>query len=180
MPTPDIQRRLLEAIEQNPDTTQAGLAAQLGVAVGSVNWYMKRLIRKGYVKVTHLQRRKLKYFLTPQGLALKARLTSQYMEASLRLYRELRRAAQDTLSEVDGAGYRAVYLAGDGDAAEIFRLTCLERGVGLATGSDDMLPQVAVDGADFVVQWPEQASHGEKTGVGVDAVGSADRGVRNG
>ena len=61
MASPDLERRLLEAIEQNPDATQAGLATQLGVAVGSVNWYMKRLIRKGYVKATQLQRRRLKY-----------------------------------------------------------------------------------------------------------------------
>ena len=64
MSTSDIQRRLLEAIEQNPDTTQASLATQLGVAVGSVNWHLKRMTRKGYVKVTQLQRRKLKYFVT--------------------------------------------------------------------------------------------------------------------
>ncbi|MFN2169479.1 MAG: winged helix-turn-helix transcriptional regulator, partial [Anaerolineae bacterium] len=66
MESSDLERRLLEALEENPDTTQATLAAQLGVAVGSVNWVLKRLVRKGYVKVTHLQRRKLKYFVTPQ------------------------------------------------------------------------------------------------------------------
>ncbi|MBN1953988.1 MAG: winged helix-turn-helix domain-containing protein [Anaerolineae bacterium] len=42
--------RILEALERNPETTQANLAAQLGVAVDSVNGYIKRLIRKGYVK----------------------------------------------------------------------------------------------------------------------------------
>ena len=152
----DIQRRLLEAIEQDADTTQAGLASQLGVAVGSVNWYLKRLIHKGYVKVTHLQRRKLKYFLTPQGLTLKARLTSQYMEASLRVYRELRQAARDTLAEVKRAGYEVVHLEGKDEAAEIFRLTCLEQEVKLASGAEDGLPIVCVQGADFVVRWPEQ------------------------
>ena len=160
MSTSDIQRRLLEAIEQNPDTTQASLATQLGVAVGSVNWHLKRMTRKGYVKVTQLQRRKLKYFLTPQGLALKARLTSQYIEASLRLYRELRQAARDVLTEVTVAGYGAAYLDGTGDAAEIFRLSCLEHGVKLASGSDDTLPVVAVEGTRFVVYWPEGAAQG--------------------
>ena len=160
MSSPDMQRRLLEAIEKNPETTQASLATQLGVAVGSVNWVLKRMTRKGYVKVTQLQRRKLKYFLTPQGLALKARLTSQYMEASLRLYRELRQAARDALTEVNAAGYGAAYLDGNGDAAEIFRLTCLERGVKLMSGSDDTLPVVAVEGTRFVVYWPDGAAQG--------------------
>src|SRR3990170_4664058 len=100
MPNDEHQLRILEEIERNPETTQASLAAQLGVAVGSVNWYIKRLINKGYVKVTHLQRRKLKYFLTPSGLALKVRLTRSYMEVSLWVYRELREAAQAALADV--------------------------------------------------------------------------------
>ena len=153
----DLERRLLEAIEENPDTTQATLAAQLGVAVGSVNWYLKRLIRKGYVKVTHLQRRKLKYFLTPQGLALKAHLTSQYMKASLRVYRELREEAQAVLDEVQEAGYTALGLEGQGDAVEIFRLSCLEQGVRVAAGAGDGLPLVQVDGLGFVVRWPSSS-----------------------
>ena len=104
--------RILEALECNPETTQAKLAAQLGVAVGSVNWYLKRLIHKGYVKATKMERRRLKYFVTPQGLAVKAHLTSQYMEASLRVYRELRQAAKEknpasSLPEVrsEGTGF---------------------------------------------------------------------------
>ena len=152
----DIQRRLLEAIENNPETTQANLADQLGVAVGSVNWYLKRLIRKGYVKVTHLQRRKLRYFLTPQGLALKVHLTSQYMEASLQMYRELRGAAQDVLDEVQSAGYDVVHLDDDNEAAEIFRLTCLEQDVRIVAEEMDHVPKVRVEGTGFEVQWPER------------------------
>ena len=79
----DQELRILEAIERDPDITQASLAVQLGVAVGRINWYLKRLVGKGYVKVTHLQRRKLHYFLTPSGLALKFELTRSYMEVSL-------------------------------------------------------------------------------------------------
>src|SRR5512135_84101 len=96
--------RILEAIERDPDVTQANLAVQLGVAVGSINWYLKRLVSKGYVKVTHLQRRKLHYFLTPSGLALKFQLTRSYMDVSLRVYRELRAAAREALSEVQRRG----------------------------------------------------------------------------
>ena len=157
MSTLDIQRRLLEEIEKNPDTTQATMAGQLGVAVGSVNWYLKRLVRKGYVKVTRLQRRKLKYFITPQGLALKAHLTSQYLEASLRVYRELRQSARDTLTEVQEAGFRAVYIEGNSEAIEIFRLTCLEQNVSVASNRSDNVPTVTVQGADFSILWPDSA-----------------------
>lgn len=163
MSTFDIQRRLLEAIEKSPDTTQASLAAQLGVAVGSVNWYLKRLIRKGYVKVTHLQRRKLRYFVTPQGLALKAHLTSQYLEASLHVYRELRQAAREALTEVKQAGYKAVHLEEDGEAGEIFRLTCMELDVKVVARSVDQLPTIGLQGLTFVIYWPEAKSQNAQT-----------------
>ncbi len=149
--------RILEALEHNPDTTQANLAAQLGVAVGSVNWYLKRLIRKGYVKATKMERRRLKYFVTPQGLAVKAHLTSQYMEASLRVYRELRDAARETLSQVRAQGYTAVKVDGMDEAMEIFCLTCLEQDVHVERNSSVLLPVIRAEGTQFVLEWPEES-----------------------
>jgi DNA-binding MarR family transcriptional regulator len=150
--------RILETLEENPEITQAGLAARLGVAVGSANWYLKRLVHKGYVKVAHLQRRKMKYFVTPEGLALKARLTLQYMRASLRTYRELRQAAQEVLRQVRQAGYAAVRIDDQDEAAEIFCLTCLEEGVRVEKGSFLALPKVRAEGTRFVVELPEGGS----------------------
>jgi DNA-binding MarR family transcriptional regulator len=147
--------RILEALERNPETTQANLAAQLGVAVGSVNWCLKRLIRKGYVKATKMQRRRLKYFVTPQGLAVKAHLTSQYMEASLRIYRELRQTAKEMLAQVRGAGYAAIIANERNEAMDIFRLTCLEEGMRIEKTPSAPLPEVRADGTGFSVEWPE-------------------------
>jgi DNA-binding MarR family transcriptional regulator len=120
---------LLEQIEHDPDVTQASLATRLGVAVGTVNWHLKRLIAKGYVKVKRAERRKLRYIITPEGIALRARLTVDYIEQSMLLYRNTRQRVVDLLGEVKRAGYSAVRLAGDGDIADICRLTCLEQGV---------------------------------------------------
>jgi len=161
MPNAEHELRILEALEQEPDTTQAGLAAQLGVAVGTVNWYLKRLIKKGYVKTKQLERRNLKYFVTPSGLALKARLTKEYMEVSLRVYRQLRRAAKETLAEVSEAGYDGVTIEASGEsgsegAVEIFRLTCLEQGMAV-DGATAGLPRIRPDGRAFAIAWPEGA-----------------------
>jgi len=98
--------RLLEEIAREPDTTQADLAAGLGLAVGSVNWYLKRLIKKGYIKVTRLQRRRLRYLITPQGMAEKARLTYQFMQASLHVYRQARQEGAGAPGR-EGQGGRA-------------------------------------------------------------------------
>jgi DNA-binding MarR family transcriptional regulator len=123
---------LLEHIEHDPDVTQASLASQLGVAVGTVNWYLKRLVAKGYVKVKRAQRRKLRYIITPEGIAFRARLTINYIETSMRLYRRTRQHVLELLAEARQAGYQRVRLAGEGDIADICRLTCLEQGMLLA------------------------------------------------
>jgi DNA-binding MarR family transcriptional regulator len=149
------QLRILETLEREPDTTQANLAAQLGVAVGTVNWYLKRMMRKGYVKAKQMERRRLKYFVTPTGLALKARLTKEYMEVSLRVYRELRQAARETLARVHDSGHAKVKVDGKGEAMDIFRLTCLEEGVGIERNPSAPLPEVWAEGTRFVVEWPE-------------------------
>lgn len=163
MSSTEHELRILEEIERNPETTQANLAAQLGVAVGSVNWYVKRLINKGYIKVTHLQRRKLRYFLTPSGLALKVKLTRSYMDVSLRLYRELRQQARQILAQVRRAGYTTIYIEGKDEACEILRLTCLEQGVSVETKSAGV-PIVRAEGTQFIVTWPEDSAG--KAGAG--------------
>ena|SRR3990172_6557624 len=133
---------LLEEIAQDPDTTQSTLATRLGVAVGTVNWYLKRLVAKGYIKVKRAERRKLRYILTPEGLALRTQLTLNYVETSMALYRRVREQSRVALAEAQAHGARAVHIIGDGDLADVCRLTCLELGV--AVVPDTTRSEVAV------------------------------------
>lgn len=125
----DRELNLLEQIEMDPDITQATLADRLDVAVGTVNWHLKRLVSKGYIKVKRAQRRKLRYIITPEGIALRARLTVNYIETSLNLYRRIRLRVLELLAQVKQAGFDSVMIDGEGDIADICRLTCLEQGV---------------------------------------------------
>lgn len=149
--------QLLEAIATEPETTQADLAAQVGVAVGTVNWYLKRWSKKGYVKIRRISRWQWSYLLTPEGIARKTRLASEYVEASLTLYRRTREEAKQVLSEVKAAGYRQVGMMGDGEIADICRLTCLEMGVELRVNPlDNALPLIQISGAHLVLLWPDE------------------------
>lgn len=141
---------ILEKIEQDPDATQASLAAQLGVAVGTINWHLKRLVAKGYVKVRRVERRKLRYIITPEGLALRARLTLDYIQNSFHLYRLVRSRMIQTLAEVRKMGYSAVRLNGDGDVADVCRLTCLEQGVTIVDDPD--VPLLVIQGLKVFIQ----------------------------
>jgi len=141
---PGRELALLENIERNPDITQASLATQLGVAVGTVNWHLKRLIAKGYVKIKRAERKKLRYIITPEGIALRARLTVDYIEQQFSLYRDTRVRVKEHLEKVRLAGYDRIRLVGEGDVADICRLSCLEQG--MAISADGNVPMLVVEG----------------------------------
>lgn len=151
---PANELQLLEALEESPETTQADLAAQLGVAVGTVNWYLKRWSKKGYVKISRINRWKWRYLLTAEGIARKTRLASEYVEASMRLYRLTRERAKSLLKEVRNSGYNQVRIAGTGEIAEICRLTCIERGIEVVHAPDGSLPILQIEGTRLTLEWP--------------------------
>jgi DNA-binding MarR family transcriptional regulator len=141
---------ILENIEKDPDTTQAALASGLEVAVGTVNWHLKRLIEKGYVKVSRAERRKLKYIITPEGIALRTRLTLDYIQNSFNLYRLVRRRAIGALVDLQEQGINQVRIEGDGDVAEICRLTCMEQNMKVTT--DSKAPLLAINGLRISIE----------------------------
>lgn len=147
--------QLLEALEAEPETTQADLAARAGVAVGTVNWYLKRWSSKGFVVVKRINRWRWRYLLTPQGMAEKGRLATKYVEASMWIYRHSREQAKELLQQVQSAGYDEVVIDGDGDIADVCRLTCLEYGLKHSLGSDGSRPLIIITGYELDLLWPE-------------------------
>lgn len=146
---------LLEQVEYDPDVNQSTLATQLGVAVGTVNWHLKRLIAKGYVKVQRAERKKLRYIITPEGIALRARLTIDYIERSFDLYRKTRLRVKEHLDAVRAAGFNRVRIAGEGDVADVCRLSCLEQGFGVVRDED--VPVLEVRGFKVMLNMGDRA-----------------------
>jgi DNA-binding MarR family transcriptional regulator len=73
---------LLTSVEQDGKRSQRRIAAELGIALGLVNAYLKRCVKKGLVKVHDAPARRYAYYLTPHGFAEKSRLTVQYLTDS--------------------------------------------------------------------------------------------------
>ena len=146
---------LLEQIENDPDVNQSTLATQLGVAVGTVNWHLKRLIAKGYVKAKRAERKKLRYIITPEGIALRARLAVDYVEKSFSIYRKTRQRVKDHLTKVQEAGYNQVRILGKGDVVDICKLTCIEQGIEIVNDKD--APVLRVDGFKVKLQMEDSA-----------------------
>jgi len=149
-PDPARELILLEEIEHDPDVSQATLASQLGVAVGTVNWHIKRFISKGYIKVKRAQRRKLRYIITPEGIAFRARLTINYIEQSMRLYRRIRLRVRDLIDEVQHSGFDELRIQGEGEIADICRLTCLEQQIKIVDSTN--VPVLLIEGTKVQLQ----------------------------
>lgn len=117
---------LLTELERDGAVTQRSLAIKLGVALGLTNLYLKRLARKGYVKVTTIPSHRIRYLLTPQGFAEKSRLTYLYMQYSLSHYRDMRARLRDVLSQVTVGGGRRIVIFGTSEFAEMAYLSLRE------------------------------------------------------
>lgn len=120
--------KMLEAVEQNSRITQRSLAHKVGIALGLTNIYLKRLVRKGYIKCVNVQSNRISYLITPRGIAEKARLTYEFMDYSLHLYGEVRQHLRDVLQECAAAD-RRVAIYGRGEAAELAYLSLKEFGL---------------------------------------------------
>jgi len=144
---------ILQHIEVEPDTTQASLASRLGVAVGTVNWHLKRLVEKGYVKVKRAERKKLRYIITPEGIALRARLLVDFINSSMEMYRLVRNRSTKAIKDLKLQGYYSVKIEGNGDIAEVLKLTCMEWGIEIV--EDGITPNLNIVGLKIFTEIEE-------------------------
>ena len=129
--------QLLEEIEKNHMPSQRHLARQLNISLGLVNSFVKRLAQKGYFKITHIPKNRVKYILTPKGAAEKTRLTYEYIKYSYTFYRDARIKLRKLLSELEGQGVGSIAFYGISDFAEIAFLSLQETGISLAAIFDN-------------------------------------------
>lgn len=117
---------LLTAIDRRSDLSQRYLARDLGVALGLANSYLRRCVRKGFVKIHEAPANRFLYYLTPNGFAEKARLTAAYLSSSLSFYRQAAESCAKAFEHCAQAGARGILLCGLSDLAEIALLRARE------------------------------------------------------
>jgi DNA-binding MarR family transcriptional regulator len=120
---------LLTAIGEGRPLTQRALSQRLGVALGLTNLYLKRVVGKGYVKISRLDRRRLGYLLTTRGIAQRSRLTYEHMTYWASLYRRARATLREGLTPLLARGMQRIALYGTGEPAELAYITLRELGV---------------------------------------------------
>lgn len=123
-----IMRGLLESVARDGAKSQRHLATELDIALGLVNAYLRRCIKRGLVKVSQVPARRYAYYLTPKGFAEKSRLTAEYLSFSFGFFRQ---AKADCALMLEAARMRKLtrlVLAGRSDLAEIAAICALETG----------------------------------------------------
>lgn len=124
-----IIRDLLERIDGDEEINQRALASELGIALGMTNAYVKRCVKKGWVKVRQVPARRYRYYLTPKGFAEKSRLTAEYFSDSLKFFRRARQSFQRLYADLKSQGVNRVILCGADELTEIAILCAFHHGI---------------------------------------------------
>ena len=148
---------LLTELERDGAITQRSLSMKLGVALGLTNLYLKRLARKGYIKITTIPSHRIRYLLTPQGFTEKSRLTYLYMQYSLSHYRDIRARLRGRLTQATAEGVRRLVIYGTGELAEMAYLSMKEMNLTLVGFIDDGKREhflsYPVSGPEAIIDW---------------------------
>ncbi len=118
---------LLDAVGKQSNVSQRHLASNMGIALGLANSYLKRCIRKGFIKISEAPANRYLYYLTPKGFAEKSRLTAKYLAYSFAFYRKAGDSCIDVFNKCEVNGWHRILLYGMSDLAEIATLRAQER-----------------------------------------------------
>jgi DNA-binding MarR family transcriptional regulator len=125
-----IVLNLLNSVDDGAQS-QRRIAEDLGIALGLVNAYLKRCIKKGLVKVRQAPARRYAYYLTPQGFAEKSRLTVEYLSYSFSFFREAKADCARAFALAKERNLQTLVLSGKSDLAEIAILSSVDSGVSI-------------------------------------------------
>jgi DNA-binding MarR family transcriptional regulator len=127
---------LLTSVETDGARSQRRIAAELGVALGLVNAYLKRAIKKGFVKVGQAPARRYAYYLTPQGFSEKSRLTIEYLSSSFSLFRQAKEDYGQAFDRAHALGFQRIVLTGKSDLCEIAILCAVDSPISIVAVVD--------------------------------------------
>ena len=137
--------RLLEELERNPIVSQRELSHKFGIALGVTNACLKRMARKGLIRIRDLNPRKIGYYLTPKGFIEKTRLTIHLISFRVQHYSELKKAIANRLLEMQRDGRQRIVFYGVSDEMEVAYITLQGvnlKLVGIVEDDEKIIPRI--------------------------------------
>jgi len=114
---------LLQELEKNPIVSQRELSNKFGIALGVTNACLKRMVRRGWIRITSLNHHKIGYFLTPKGFAEKTKLTIHLISWTAKHYSALKDIVGKRLLDAQNTGLQRIAFYGISDEMEIAYIT---------------------------------------------------------
>ena len=129
--------RVLDEIEKDRNASQRDISSSTGIALGYTNQIIKRLVRKGLIKTSKINAKRVAYYLTPTGFSEKINLVVKYAQLTVSLFRCVREIANEQLRQLQhNQGVKTVSLVGTGELAEAVFLSIQEVGLDLKSVYD--------------------------------------------
>jgi EPS-associated MarR family transcriptional regulator len=101
----EVRYKLLKLLEPNPQLSQREVAKELGISLGKVNYCLKALVDKGWIKAANFKNSANKtaymYLLTPRGFEEKSRVTARFLQIKVREYEALRAEIEQLRDEAE-------------------------------------------------------------------------------
>lgn len=129
--------KIIEAIEKDNSQSQRELAKRLGISLGLVNSLLKKIVQKGYFKVTTIPKNRIRLILTPKGFSEKISLTYRYLTHAVNYYTELREKLCSIVQRIDEENQKTIVIYGANELTEIICLILKEYELELLSIVDD-------------------------------------------
>jgi DNA-binding MarR family transcriptional regulator len=169
----DLQ--FLEELEKNPTISQRELSKKFNIALGVTNACIKKLARKGWVRIRGLNHRQIYYHLTSEGMGMKAKLTLKYLAYNVRLYTDLKNLFARKLLEMEKKGVKNVVFYGIGDEMEVAYVTLQGVNLDLVGIVDDDEEKQGMKLFGYRVKRAEEIPSLRPDGVLITSLTDADR-----
>jgi len=115
----EITLGLLNAVEKNSNITQRDVSKNIGIALGLTNTYLKRCVKKGFIKVQQVPANRYAYYLTPRGFAEKSKLTAEYLSQGFQFFRLARNQIADIFEICQNRHWDKIAIHGLNEISEI-------------------------------------------------------------
>ena len=125
--------KILERLESNGHLTQRDLSKEVGIALGLVNHLLKKMVKKGWIKIKNIDAKKIRYLITPEGAREKSSLLYKRVEGTIHFYLEAKRVIKDKVIHLKNEGIEDVSIYGVNHISEVLFIVLKELGLELAS-----------------------------------------------
>ena len=115
----ELELKLLSKINESENVSQRSISKDLDVALGLANALIKKFVKKGFLKLKEAPMQRYLYYLTPEGMLEKTKLTKQFLESSLLFYKKAKEEYEKEFLRLKRKKDSLILLAGVSDLTDI-------------------------------------------------------------